>query len=129
MSNLIIALKDKRWSKIMGFTFLIVIALLMITPAAGAFNYKEYCGNNTFLDYKGGNDGGTYPHLHCEKRSLTYSPSSNSKKHKNIIKGDNFNENAADSACIDAANKNATNLETAIRQACNAFEKGCQSCN
>lgn len=106
----------------------IAAGLLVAAHSAQAASLKKtYCGNNDFFgtisDRDG--DGGSYPHLHCGSRFITYSPNKNKGNRINFLDNGGLSVSKAANACIDANGKNAGRLTAKIADICTDYDAAC----
>ena len=112
----------------MRLIILTTILLLIVTTSVQAENYKNnYCKRQKYYTNSGDNDGGTYPHLHCDRRWITYSKSHS--KHYNFADGNGVIKSKANNACSAAKSQSATKLKDIIKEICDDYEENCSSCN
>ena len=108
-----------------------VLAALFVFPASAqaASWKKDYCNNQTYYTNTGADEGGTYPHLHCDKSFITYSAGSGSNSNRyEILVGDNLNKGTAGSACYKALEQSALNLKDIVKSICSDFSQTCSGC-
>ncbi|URK18999.1 hypothetical protein M9H61_05695 [Thalassospira sp. GO-4] len=105
--------------------FSMLCAVSFAASSAKANLKKEYCSNQTYYTETGENDGGRYPHLHCDTKFLTYSSGST---HYNFVIGNTLQSGTAGSACFKAEEQDAPNLKAKIAEVCDDFGKACYGC-
>jgi len=108
----------------MRFIFMSLMIVIMATVSVNAGSYKkDYCKNNEYFDNNGADDGSHYPHLHCDKKWITYSKAK--KSHSNFLKGSRFDKGKANNVCGRASKK----IKKVIKEICEDMGETCNSCN
>ena len=95
--------------------------LLIIANAAQAKGWHStFCGGAAFYGYDETLDHvpDSYPHLHCTKDTISYSPNKNRGNRKIFLTNGGLNRNQAEMACADASNKDADRLVSKIKEIC-----------
>ena len=102
----------------------ITVALALLVSASFSSNYKkDYCNQQTYFDKSGNDVGSKYPHLHCDKKFITYSKTKSN--HINFLKGSKFNKGQADNACSQAS----SDIKKVIKEICEDEGKTCNECD
>lgn len=85
---------------------------------------NKYCNSANFLTNAGQNSGKTYPHLHCEKRYIGYTPGKRSST-IDIMDMQGLDVEGAEKACADALEKQAGFLIEKIANMCAGENQDC----
>ena len=113
--------------KIGAAIMLVLMISISYVPEASA-NFKQYCGNQEFLDINGGNNPKVKPHIHCGKDYLSYKKTSNN--HINVCENNNCYAQRADRSCQEAnAVKPNNPISPAISSLCTDERLQCPYCN